>query len=79
MSGATPALPQYALLAWSLVKHRDFTFTFTFTKVIVLPTGQHFNNVICREHVNEPLGSKTGGEFFDYLSDSFQEGLSSME
>jgi hypothetical protein len=29
MRGATPSLPQYALMAWCLVKHRDnFTFSF---------------------------------------------------
>jgi hypothetical protein len=28
MTGAIPPLPQYALMAWYLVKHRDnFTFT----------------------------------------------------
>jgi hypothetical protein len=32
MSGAIPPLPQYAFLAWCLVKkHRD-NFTFTFTR-----------------------------------------------
>jgi hypothetical protein len=30
MRGAIPPLPQYAFMAWCLVKHRDnFTFTFT--------------------------------------------------
>jgi hypothetical protein len=29
MSGAILPLPQYAFMAWCLVKHRDFTFTFT--------------------------------------------------
>jgi hypothetical protein len=29
MRGAVPPLPQYAFMAWCLVKHRDnFTFTF---------------------------------------------------
>jgi len=29
MSGVVPPLPEYALMAWRLVKHRDnFTFTF---------------------------------------------------
>jgi hypothetical protein len=26
MRGAIPSLPQYAFMAWCLVKHRDFTF-----------------------------------------------------
>jgi hypothetical protein len=30
MSGAIPPLPQYAVMAWRLVKHRDnFTFIFS--------------------------------------------------
>jgi hypothetical protein len=28
MSGAIHPLPQYAFMAWCLVKHRDFTFYF---------------------------------------------------
>jgi hypothetical protein len=28
MRGAIPLLPQYAFMAWYLVKHRDFTLTF---------------------------------------------------
>jgi hypothetical protein len=32
MSGAIRPLPQYAFMAWGLVKYRDnFTFSFTFT------------------------------------------------
>jgi hypothetical protein len=31
MSGAIHPLPQYAFMAWCLVKHRD-NFTFTFTR-----------------------------------------------
>jgi hypothetical protein len=30
MSGAIPPFPQYAFMAWCLVKHRDFTFYFTY-------------------------------------------------
>jgi hypothetical protein len=33
MSGAIPPLPQYAFMAWCLVKHMDnFTFIFAFAK-----------------------------------------------
>jgi hypothetical protein len=36
MLGAIPPLPQYAFMAWCLVKHRDnFTFTFTATREIL--------------------------------------------
>jgi hypothetical protein len=34
MRGAIIPLPQYAFMAWCLVKHRD-NFTFTFTSVLV--------------------------------------------
>jgi hypothetical protein len=34
MRGAIPPLPQYAFMAWCLVKHRD-NFTFTFYLVLV--------------------------------------------
>jgi hypothetical protein len=34
MSGAIPPLPQYAFMAWCLVKHRDnFTFTLVRFKI----------------------------------------------
>jgi hypothetical protein len=37
MHGALPPLPQYTLMAWCLVKHRDnFTFTFSFTGHLIL-------------------------------------------
>jgi len=37
MSGAIPPLPQYAFIAWYLVKHRDnFTFTFIETYFCIL-------------------------------------------
>jgi hypothetical protein len=42
MSGAIHPLPQYAFMAWCLVKHRDnFTFTFTHFESLysVLPTA----------------------------------------
>jgi hypothetical protein len=35
MRGAIPPLPQYAFMAWCLVKHRD-NFTFTLMAVAVL-------------------------------------------
>jgi hypothetical protein len=32
MRGSIPPFPQYAFMAWCLIKYRDnFTFTFTFT------------------------------------------------
>jgi len=32
MRGAIPSFPQYILMGWYLVKHKEnFTFTFTFT------------------------------------------------
>jgi hypothetical protein len=34
MSGVIPSLPQYAFMAWSLVKHRD-NFTFTFYLILL--------------------------------------------
>jgi hypothetical protein len=35
MSGDIPALPQYAFMAWCLVKHKDnFTFTLPYLRVI---------------------------------------------
>jgi hypothetical protein len=35
MRGAIPQLPQYAFMAWCLVKHRDnFTFTFIIVTVV---------------------------------------------
>jgi hypothetical protein len=37
MSGAIPPLPQYAFMAWYLVKHRDkFTFTLLLVVVVVV-------------------------------------------
>jgi hypothetical protein len=40
MSGAIPPIPQYAFMAWYLVKkHRDnFTFTFTASRPALGPT-----------------------------------------
>jgi len=37
MSGAIPPLPQYAFMAWCLVKHRD-KFTFTFNNCYIILT-----------------------------------------
>jgi len=38
MRGAIPPLPQYAFMAWCLVKHRD-KFTFVVVVVVVVVVG----------------------------------------
>jgi len=43
MRGAIPPLPQYAFMAWYLVKHRDnlpFTNYYVCSRVILLNEGQ---------------------------------------
>jgi hypothetical protein len=49
MSGAIPPLPQYAFMAWGLVKHRDnFTFTFFFlSERTMVP---HFRSAAYGDH-----------------------------
>jgi hypothetical protein len=42
MSGAIPPLPQYAFVAWCLVKHRD-NFTFTFLSKDIALIADHKN------------------------------------
>jgi hypothetical protein len=44
MRGTIPSFPQYAFLAWCLVKHGDnfaFTFTLNFTYVYILYINQY--------------------------------------
>jgi hypothetical protein len=65
MRGAIPPLPQYAFMAWCLVKHGDnFTFTFTFTiyrparETSQPPPNSGFNSqTSIQPHDNCQLGS----------------------
>jgi hypothetical protein len=56
MREAVPPLPQYAFMAWCLVKHRDIFTFYLYNMDKIVTSGS------C-EHGKDPLGSVKGGEF----------------
>jgi hypothetical protein len=58
MRGAIPPLPQYAFMAWCLVKHRDnFTFTLSTGRVSLRPSVLNVATAIkvAQRHITVPL------------------------
>jgi hypothetical protein len=51
MRGAIPPLPQYVLMAWCLVKHRDFILTWV--KNICARRGWWLGGTYCKEELRE--------------------------
>jgi hypothetical protein len=67
MSGAIPPLPQYAFMAWCLVKHRN-SFTFTLPLPYLLSEGKK-NQISLFDNRNDALPWKyrlTEGLFVRY-------------
>jgi hypothetical protein len=58
MRGAIPPLPQYAFMAWCLVKHMD---NFTFTFMIYFTTLSKVDRIAMNGWIIMNLGKEGGG------------------
>jgi hypothetical protein len=69
MSGAIPPIPQYAFMAWCLVKHRDnFTFTLPFACIQRSEPKYAFNPNEARHFLQEKIFQSHNGPEMTIIS-----------